>query len=274
MRTAGLASAANAGAEALLRHERLVIAGALSAVTAIAWIYLARMGLAHVAGMGDPGMIAAHEAGMEHSGMVMAQTWSGPHFAAMLLMWIVMMTGMMTPSAARTVLLYAALHRASGGGRAYPASALFVAGYLLAWTAYALAATLLQMQLATAGLLSPEMKALPVLGALLLLGAGAYQLLPAKNACLSHCRSPEQFLVAHRTSGPLWLGLRHGAYCVGCCWLLMAVLFAVGVMSLPWVAALTALVLAEKLLPAGRHVARAGGVVMIVAAVAMLATAG
>ena len=262
-----LATAADARIEALLARERVIIALALLALTVVAWIYLATMEMpGEMGAMSSEGSMSGEAMG--HAGMAMS-AWSASRFSATFAMWVIMMVGMMTPSAARTILLFAALHRKAGdASRRYPSTALFAAGYLLAWTGYALVATVAQWQLSSAGLLSADMKAAPVVSALLLLGAGTYQFLPLKETCLTHCRSPADFLVAHRRSGafgPLLMGLHHGAYCVGCCWLLMGLLFALGVMSLSWVAALTALVIAEKLMPGGRYIAWAGGATMIAA---------
>jgi predicted metal-binding membrane protein len=193
-------------------------------------------------------------AGMEPMmGMNMAPGWP-----LVFAMWSAMMIAMMVPSAAPAVLLYAKVYRHSAGES--PPTAAFVIGYLACWTGFSgLAAT---VDLALEG----NALARPVAVAALLIVAGIYQLSPLKNSCLTRCRSPAEFLTRHYrpgAGGALRLGLLHGAYCVGCCWLLMALLFVGGVMNLAWVAALTLLVAAEKLLPGGQWVARIAGIALI-----------
>jgi len=149
-------------------------------------------------------------------------------------------------------------------------------GYMTVWVGFSAAATLAQWALHDAALLSASMAvASPRVAGALLVAAGAYQLTPAKRACLEHCQSPLGFLMSHWRDGPVGtyqMGLRHGIYCLGCCWALMAVLFAVGVMNLVFVAALALFVLLEKTGPAGLLVARAGGVLLLAAGAFMLAT--
>jgi predicted metal-binding membrane protein len=188
-------------------------------------------------------------------------------FLVVTAMWSAMMVAMMTPSAAPTILLYGRVHRNSAGVSA-PPTAAFLAGYLACWIAFALVAAALQFAFERTALASPATMALhgrPA-AALLLVAAGLYQLSPLKDACLGRCRSPAEFLARNYrpgASGALRLGLLHGAYCVGCCWLLMALLFVGGVMNLIWIAALTLLVAAEKLLPGGYWLARIAGIAMV-----------
>ncbi|HYU96315.1 MAG TPA: DUF2182 domain-containing protein [Sphingomicrobium sp.] len=191
----------------------------------------------------------------------------GAGFALTAAMWAAMMIAMMTPSAAPTVLLYARAQRLNDY-RARPPAGLFVAGYLLVWIAFAVIAAGLQLTLQRAALASPMTMALTGAraAAIVMILVGLYQLSPFKDACLGRCRSPAQFMSRHYrpgAAGALRLGLIHGAYCVGCCWLLMALLFVGGVMNLLWVAGLTLLVAAEKLLPHGRAIAHVSGVVLI-----------
>jgi predicted metal-binding membrane protein len=186
---------------------------------------------------------------------------------------------MMTPSAAPAILLYGRVRRHAGGrapdARRVAPTGVFAAGYLLAWLGLSAAAVLLQWALARAGLISPGIMASRSrwLSAGLLVAAGAYQLSPFQNLCLSHCRAPAGF-IARRwrpgVLGALRLGAWHGVYCVGCCWVLMGLLFVGGVMNLVWIAALTGLVLAEKVLPGGRRVAHGAGVLMLIWAAATL----
>jgi len=180
-----------------------------------------------------------------------------------------MMVGMMLPSAAPVILTFATVNRRRRGrGQPYAPTALFVAGYLLAWTGFSAAATLAQWVFEHADLFSPMdmMLTSRPLGGLLFLAAGLYQLTPLKNACLGICRSPFDFVVNHwrdGAAGAVRMGLAHGLYCLGCCWALMVLLFVGGVMNLAWVAVLTAVVLIEKLLPLGAWTARLSGAAMI-----------
>ena len=247
------------------RH-RVFVLGALAGVVALAWGYLLYLILGRpMTGM-DAGMTA----------MMALPSWNAGYYLATLTMWMVMMAGMMLPSAAPTILLFDALHpRAGPAGRGSHAStALFAAGYLVAWTVFSVAATTAQWGLSASGLLSATMAgSSPTFAGLLLLAAGAYQLSPWKSACLGQCRSPAEFLVRHRREGSLGAlvtGLQHGAYCIGCCWALMVLLFAFGVMNLLWVAVLAVFVLIEKLTPAGALIGRVGAVVMISAGAALM----
>jgi predicted metal-binding membrane protein len=203
---------------------------------------------------------------MVEMGMAMDMSWSAADVFFTFTMWAVMMVGMMTGSAAPVLLLFAAAHsrRAERGGRL--AVLMFGLGYITIWVGFSACAALAQWVLHETALLSPAMKASsPYLAGAILIVAGAYQLTPWKGACLTHCRSPLGFLMTNWRDGQLGalrMGIGHGAYCLGCCWALMCVLFVVGVMSLVWVAAPTTLVLLEKTGPAGRSVARAAGAAM------------
>jgi predicted metal-binding membrane protein len=180
----------------------------------------------------------------------------------------VMMIGMMTPSAAPMILLYARVGRqAAQQGQPLAASAYFSAGYLVAWIGFALAASLAQWALERSALLSPMMEgASDVFGGAVLIGAGLYQWTPLKDACLRQCQAPWLFIQRHGgfrrdARGALAFGLRHGGYCIGCCWALMALLFVGGVMNVLWIAAIAILVLVEKIVPAGRMISRTAGAV-------------
>ena len=253
--------------EAAIRRDRLVVLAGLLCLTALAWLYL----IAMAAGMSG--------AAMDHGGAAMAmpeiKPWSALDFVLMFLMWAIMMVGMMVPSAAPMILLFARVSRQARepAGPLAPTSA-FVGGYLAAWSGFSLAATGLQWALEQAALLSPMMVvASPVLGAVLLIIAGIYQWTPLKHSCLQHCRSPLYFVVGHwrrGTGGAFAMGLHHGAYCIGCCWFLMALLFVAGVMNLLWIAAIAAFVLLEKIAPWGPQIGRASGVLLVLAGVALL----
>jgi len=208
--------------------------------------------------------------------MLRVQAWTPVDAVLMFLMWVVMMVGMMVPSAAPMTLLYASVARqARAQGSPLAPTAVFVAGYLLMWAVFSAFATAAQWGLERAALVSPAMVATsPVLGAGLLVMAGIYQLTPFKGACLRHCRSPVH-LLAERwregARGALRMGLEHGAYCLGCCWALMALLFVGGVMNLLWVATIALFVLVEKLVPHGAASGRVAGLGMVGIGAAMLA---
>jgi predicted metal-binding membrane protein len=197
--------------------------------------------------------------------------WSAANWVAVFIMWAVMMAAMMLPTATPMVSVFGTLNKSRGeAGRTFA----FVAGYVSLWTAFGAAATAAQWALQTTGLLSPMIVSMsPALSAALLMIAGAFQFSPLKHACLRACRSPLGFLLTDWRDG-LWgaarMGVRHGLYCLGCCWALMALLFVGGAMNLLWIAALTLLVAMEKLAPKGDILAKALGVLMIGAGAARL----
>ena len=197
------------------------------------------------------------------------QPWSGAEFAFMFLMWSVMMVAMMLPSAAPMVLFYARVGRkAAIDAEPFTPTGLFAAGYLLVWFGFALAATGAQWALERAALLTPTVEGTSnVVGGVLLIMAGLYQWSPLKDTCLAHCQAPLLFIQSHggfrrNVSGALEIGVRHGAYCVGCCWVLMTLLFVGGVMNVLWITAIATLVFVEKAV-GGRLVSRAAGVGLI-----------
>jgi predicted metal-binding membrane protein len=206
-----------------------------------------------------------------------SEPWRAIEFVYVFLMWAVMMVGMMAPSAAPMILMYARVGRQGRAqGQPFAATGWFAAGYLLAWSGFSLVATGLQWGVERTALLDSRMAIDDhLLGATVLITAGVYQWTPLKSACLVQCQSPLLFLMRHGgfrsdPRGCLLLGLRHGGYCVGCCWVLMVLLFVGGVMNVTWIALLTLLVLLEKVAPFGRWVARAAGIACSAAAVWML----
>ena len=241
----------------LLRRQRAVILAALAALAALAWLYLFLAAADMTAAM----------AGMDRT-MVMPPRGS-TELLLLFAMWWVMMVGMMLPSVAPVILTFATVNRnRAARGEPYVPSALFTAGYLLAWVGFSLAATLAQEALERANLISPmDMTTNSrLLGGLLFLAAGLYQFAPVKLACLRFCRSPLDFVVNHWRDGPggaVRMGLTHGLYCLGCCWVLMLLLFVGGVMNLLWVAFLGVVVLVEKL-SAGPWMGRIGGALMMI----------
>jgi predicted metal-binding membrane protein len=249
----------------LLRRQRVVILAALATIAALAWLYLFVTAADMTVAM----------AGMDRS---MAMPPRGPiELLLLFAMWWVMMVGMMLPSVAPVILTFATVNRnRRARGEPYVPAALFAAGYLLAWGGFSLAATLVQEGLERAALLSPmDMTTNSQLfGGILFLAAGLYQFTPVKLACLQFCRSPLDFVVNHWRDGPggaLRMGVTHGLHCLGCCWILMLLLFVGGVMNLLWVAALAIVVLIEKLTP-GPWIGRAGGVLLALYGVWLLAT--
>jgi predicted metal-binding membrane protein len=200
--------------------------------------------------------------------MLMAPEWSISYAALIFLMWAIMMMAMMLPSAAPAILLAAALMRRHGGNHVFGPTGLFVLGYLVIWLGFSLAATALQWDLDRADLLSADMASgSATLAGLLLIAAGLYQWTPLKQACLVQCRSPFEHLTKYWRQGafgPTMAGARHGVFCLGCCWMLMALLFVGGLMNVLWIAALAFLVLIEKLLPVGHRVSRLTGMALVV----------
>lgn len=252
--------------EQLLRRDRMVVFVGLILLTILAWSYLYYLTVQ----MSSPGMGEASanpDGGMAMSEMMKLAPWTAIDAMLMFVMWAVMMAGMMVPSATPIILLYARVLRKNAvkGDPLVPTSAFF-AGYLIVWIVFSAAATVMQYGLEQVALLSPMMiSTSPVFGGFVLLGAAIYQWTPYKDACLRRCRSPVWFLSTHwqgGTNGALRMGLAHGAYCLGCCWALMLILFVGGVMNLLCIAAITIFVLIEKVVPHGRDIGRGGAVLM------------
>ena len=233
-----------------IQAGRTAVVAALLAVIALSWSSLAAMAM-H--GMGAAALARAE--------------WTPGYAASILVMWVLMMVAMMLPSALPTVLVYEAFQRARAG-RSGAATALFVGGYLLAWGAFSVLATGAQWALERSGLLSPATMRLIGydMAAVLFIAAGAYQFAPLKQRCLDACRSPVAFLSAHwreGAGGAFLMGLHHGAFCLGCCWLLMLLLFAGGAMNLLWIVPVALFVLVEKCMPFGEQTGKVGGALLI-----------
>jgi predicted metal-binding membrane protein len=248
----------------LPRRDLIAVVSALAGTTVLAWIYLIRAS----GGMMEP------STSME---MVRIQAWDAGDFVMIFLMWVIMMVGMMVPSAAPTTMVYAGVARkAERQGAVVAPTVVFVSGYVTLWAGFSVFATSGQWALDQAALLSPMMVATsPLLGAVLLVAAGVYQVTPIKLACLKHCQSPIHFISEHwrpGIAGAFRMGLRHGTYCVGCCWVLMCLLFLGGVMNLLWIAAIAVFVFGEKVMPT-RHAemaSRITGAAMVLVGVALL----
>lgn len=227
----------------VLRREQAIIVAGLALLCALAWLFL----------LGGAGM-------EEQSGMA---AMAPPPFAALALMWAVMMVAMMLPSAMPAILLYERVRQNRSSDATIAPTWIFATGYLLVWLLFALIAAGAQLVAVGSSVMLDQHAA----AAAVLIAAGVYQLSPFKGACLSECRSPAQFLSRYwrrGAGGTIRLGLLHGVYCVACCWLLMALLFVVGVMNLLWVVTLTALIASEKLLPRGAALGRGAGIALIV----------
>ncbi|MGN7807286.1 DUF2182 domain-containing protein [Ensifer sp. 22521] len=286
--------------ETLLRRDRAIVVAALITLTAISWIYV--LWLASAMDMAAPpaasgtmdmgsGMdmempmdmpmnmpMEAQGGSMTSMATAAAGPWTAATFAYAFVMWAVMMMGMMVPSATPMILLYARVGRqAAQQGKPFAATGFFAGGYLLAWTLFALIAVLGQWLLDHALLLTPMLSsANQALSGAVLVAVGLFQWTSLKDRCLRQCQSPLLFIQNHggfrREAGAAFgLGLRHGLYCVGCCWALMALLFVGGVMNVLWIAAIAIFVLAEKVVPGGRLLSRVAGVVLVMAGLWQLA---
>ncbi|MGH8250882.1 MAG: DUF2182 domain-containing protein [Steroidobacteraceae bacterium] len=270
--------------ERLLKRDRTITLLGVAVLAILAWLYLlAGAGLGMSAWRMTTLALFPHEQAahwtmpdmpeMDVAGMATgSKPWEPATWALMIAMWWVMMIAMMAPGATPAILLFARVHheaRASGRIEADRApTGAFAAGYLSVWLAFAVAATALHRALEHAGLITAALMGSQSrwLSGSVLIAAGVYQLSPMKQACLAHCRAPATFLARHwrpGSSGAFRLGVRHGAYCVGCCWFLMALLFVGGVMNVVWIAALATLVLLEKAWRRGRWTRHGAGIVLI-----------
>jgi predicted metal-binding membrane protein len=248
-------------------RERLIVWAGILTVTAISWFVLARMSIP-AAGIGVGSM-----AGMTSTMGRGVVTRSLNDVPLIFAMWTVMMAAMMLPSASPTIEMYGRIARSRSSERVGRAG-LFVVGYLIAWAGFSAAITLVQYVLERVGIVADAMRMEPLAGGLLLIAAGIYQFTPLKQACLTQCRSPLGFFMTKWRSGrggAFTMGLDNGVFCVGCCWLLMALMFVAGVMNLLWAAALTIFVLLEKATPWGSAVARISGALMMVSGMALAA---
>jgi len=251
---------ASSALEALLRRDRKVVVAALLAVIALCWLWVAL-------GVGME-MSAVEMTRMSRDMVMTPAVWTPAYAALMFVMWWVMMVAMMLPSAAPILLIFARISRREREAkRPWVPTGTFATGYLAVWAGFSVVAAALQWGLEGSGLLSAMMVTTTAsLGAALLAAAGLWQLAPIKQACLRQCRSPVAFLTNHwrdGSGGAFRMGVVHGAYCVGCCWFLMMLLFFGGVMNLWWIGGLAAYVLMEKLLPMGHWLGYAVGVGLV-----------
>lgn len=235
----------------LLSRDSMAAGLALAVIAGLCWWYLFRMA---------DGMAPMTQ-------VVSLRQWTPDYFAMMVVMWVVMMVAMMLPSAAPMILLYRQVARKNRLAYAALGTLLFALGYFVIWTGFSMLATSLQWLLERQALLSPMMQSQSTtFSGLILIFAGVYQWSPLKAACLRHCRGPLFFIARHWHPGRMGafrMGLSHGAYCVGCCGALMALLFVGGVMNLTVVAVIAGLVLLEKLLPGGEWLTVGLGLVAV-----------
>lgn len=243
--------------EVIFKRDRWIVLAALAALTALTWAWM------------------AHEASGMSSGaccrMVAPDThpWDASTLPPLFFMWAEMMVAMMVPSAAPMILTFAMVQRKRREQeQPFVPTGLFLAGYLFAWTIFSAFATVAQWMLHATALLTPMMVSNnSIFGGAILVAAGIFQFTHLKNACLTHCRSPLTFLMAdwrEGNFGALVMGLKHGAYCTGCCWILMLLLFVAGVMNVFWIAAISIFVLLEKILPKGLLFEKFGGAILII----------
>jgi predicted metal-binding membrane protein len=245
------------GADTVLRRDRSMVLSGLALIVALSWAYVASLAL----DMQSMDMVT-------EMAMPRTHAWNVADFALTFVMWAVMMVAMMTPSAAPMILMFAGVNRKRRQQeRPYVSTSVFLLGYLMAWGGFSVLATTAQWGLHAVSLLSPMIATTsPVIGSILLLAAGIYQWTPLKHVCLTKCRSPLGFVLNEWREGrwgAFLMGLKHGAYCIGCCWSLMALLLVAGVMNLLWVAAIAGFVLLEKVAPASDRLGRVAGVVLV-----------
>ena len=259
----------------------MIIGGGLAAIVVCAWVYLlhTKTSMAGMAGMpGMAGMAGMNMPGMDMPGMVMPdlEKWGMGTAALVFVMWTVMMVAMMVPSATPMILAFVTVNeRRRAAARPLVPVGFFLLGYLAVWTGYSALATVAQWGLHQAALLSSAMATTSAgLNGGLLIAAGVFQWTPLKRACLTGCRSPLSFLMGEwreGIGGAFVMGLRHGSYCVGCCWVLMALLFVVGVMNLFWVGVMALFMIGEKIMAKGELLGRLAGVALVIGGVVVIA---
>ncbi len=274
--------------EATLRRDRHITIALLVFVCIVGWLYtLFGVGMSMTAfemtdwpwsSVSMPSGTMEMSNTMEMSTMMAMepQPWSLGYSLLLLGMWWFMMVAMMLPSATPTVLLAAAINRRSTAETPpFGPVASFVTGYLGIWLIFSTIAVFAQMGLTRSGQLSGMMTVTSYwLSALLLIAAGIWQWTPLKQACLRYCRSPLDFLLKARgkgVAGAFRTGLEHGAYCLGCCWFLMALLFVGGIMNVFWIVGLAIVVLVEKVARFGVGFGKMVGVILVIAGLLMLA---
>ncbi len=251
--------------EWLLSRQGAIAGAALLIAIALSWRWLVSHGSSMMPMAGS------------RMGRLAVDPWSADYLGTAFLMWTIMMVAMMLPAAAPMILLHARINRAPTSGQRLAHSLLFTLSYLLVWTAFSGAAAIGQALLLEVGAVTSASLAVGdhVLAAAILLAAALYQFSSVKIACLDHCRSPIQFIMHFGSpgiGGTLKLGLAHGLFCLGCCWVLMLLLFVAGVMNLGWVAVIAAAIFLEKVAPRQWPVSTAIGLALLAAAAGLLFT--
>ncbi len=245
--------------ENLLKKDRSIIIAGLFFICLLSWLYIIYLYRQMVV-MDMNALFFA---------MPMTPQWSATDFVLLFLMWLVMMIAMMTPSVSPLILIFAMINRKRKQEQnPFVHTGYLLAGYFLVWGGFSLLATLLQWLLQQVSLLNSEMKTTSkILGAIILIAAGIFQFTPLKQTCLNYCRTPVDFI--HRNwkegkLGALRMGIENGSYCLGCCWVLMVLLFVSGIMNLLWIALIALFVLIEKTFSNSKWISAIAGVVLIV----------
>jgi predicted metal-binding membrane protein len=242
----------------ILNKDRFIVLTALFILCVLAWLYIIYL----YRQMNPMNMDAIFFA------MPMTAKWSRADFLLLFLMWFVMMIAMMTPSVAPLILIFTAINRKRRQQQnPFVPSGYLLTGYFLVWAAFSLFATFLQWLLQRVSLLNPEMiTTSKILGGIILIIAGTFQFTPLKNTCLNYCRAPISFIHHHWKEGKhgaLRMGLQNGMYCLGCCWILMMLLFVSGIMNIFWIAVITLFVVLEKVIPKVKFVSPVAGISLI-----------
>ena len=252
-----------------LNRDRLIVVAGLLVLIVASWSYLFFVST----DMKNPGMQMSPEVGndMRMSAVTAdIMPWGTAEWISMFVMWSVMMIGMMIPSASPMILLFSKVNRKRReGNQPYVSTGIFMLGYVIVWTFFSVVATFANYILHENALLSGMMgqSESAILGGCLLIAAGIFQWTPWKNTCLNQCRTPMGFLMTEWRDGrigALRMGLKHGLYCTACCWLIMSLIFVLGVMNLVWIAALSIFVLLEKIAPKGLWISRASGIAFVI----------
>jgi predicted metal-binding membrane protein len=245
--------------ENVLKKDRFIVVSGLFIISILAWLYIIYL-YRQMEVMDMDALFFA---------MPMTPEWAATDFVLMFVMWLVMMIAMMTPSVAPLVLLFARVNRQrkKQENPFVPTSYMFT-GYFMVWAAFSGLATVLQWLLQQLSWLNPDMIITnKILGSVILVTAGIFQFTSLKHTCLSFCRSPFDFITRYwkeGRKGAIMMGIRNGAYCVGCCWVLMVLLFVSGVMNILWVALIAIFVLVEKVTPKSRWISYAAGCLLII----------
>jgi predicted metal-binding membrane protein len=248
-----------------LKRDRLIIISGLFFITLLSWLYIFYL----------YNQMVYMDMNALFFAMPMTPEWTIIDFILLFLMWLVMMIAMMTPSVSPLVLIFATINRQrKNQDRPFVNAAYLMAGYFLVWAAFSLVATTLQWVLQQISLLDPYMKTTSkILGGIILIATGIFQFTPLKQTCLTHCRSPLDFVLQHwkeGKQGALRMGIENGFYCLGCCWMLMALLFVTGIMNLLWVAIIALFVLVEKILSQIKWIPYFAGTVLILYGILLL----